>query len=882
MPDKKIQIRVEAEANVDAVKVLDTSLSNLEKHLDQINQKQEVLFVEPTAKLDAMLDRVAAARSGTGSLATKPPGAPSQAELDAIRLRGEPKPKITESVKEIETSGHSLYSVLRILGVYGYETLGRLGAKLAALAVAFRATKSAVEDFAASEQSLAKLDAALAATDQFSVKAHKAVVSLAQEMGRATGGTEKWVEAFQKLIQGGARVEELDKYATGLQNLSALIGGDVPRAAQVMEAAIKGNYDALHQFGIEAGDVGDKAESLDGILAELAAKGGAAASAEGETLTSVWKFFTSSLKDAGAVIGGLVSKMFDLKGIVAAAGIALTAFVEILKFLAKILGMDVTALENLQGALRGAEGRHKDAAQAAREHADAVEKLRVATENEKNELGEEGKRLAIVVNLERQKIQIEKDIELEKLKRDTIEHKDHAAMNDLKAAIIESKSKDKEISLRKAELDEEKRLRNRAVQEEEERQNHLKAIFEAAEREHHRRTLDNKRKTLSDEAAGIQEELNRTSLNPDGGTGLPGHRASLQKRMDEINIALERNHRLYAGLGDAKKDREIAAGYVTGNATEDDKHLKELRDQVHKGRIDLGGMKEKTAQENATTELQKSALEDQRAQERKLELQKQSTKKQEHLHELKIAAEEKYIHELDRQIQAEVAKGRDPTRLINLRKVYEQKLNKDRSPNEISRLDADEAADAKAKADQASAFKNSVDKRGHAVFTPDPTPRDNAAAIQKAAALTVLMQDRQAKALIDAFTMTANSALNATNQVKILELQYQHLTQPMSVRISYFHAALFIALAITSDYWLARVGFALLAVLWLLVIRNLRAQAARGHCAFCALHGAEVQAQRAVMDSDGNRWNLCNAHARASDLCNDAHAELFGQRVLAE
>jgi membrane protein implicated in regulation of membrane protease activity len=104
----------------------------------------------------------------------------------------------------------------------------------------------------------------------------------------------------------------------------------------------------------------------------------------------------------------------------------------------------------------------------------------------------------------------------------------------------------------------------------------------------------------------------------------------------------------------------------------------------------------------------------------------------------------------------------------------------------------------------------------------------------------------------------------------------------MSLPIPFCHAALFVGLAISADNWFARVGFALLVILWLIAIRNLRAQAARGSCAFCGLRGAEVQAERSVMDSDGNRWTLCCAHAHGNELANEAHAELFGERVLAE
>lgn len=149
--------------------------------------------------------------------------------------------------------------------------------------------KSSIEAAEEEAQALAVLNSALEATAQFSVEAAEGIGKLADEQERATNVSgETWTEAAARLIQYGARVEEIPELFPILEGLAGRMGGDVAGAARALGMALAGQTRGLAQFGVQIADGASKVEIL-AKAQEIAAKGqgvlrGQAATLTGETI----------------------------------------------------------------------------------------------------------------------------------------------------------------------------------------------------------------------------------------------------------------------------------------------------------------------------------------------------------------------------------------------------------------------------------------------------------------------------------------------------------------------------------------------------------------------------------------------------------------------
>lgn len=292
----------------------------------------------------------------------------------------EPQVKIRVTTKQ-EGSGPPLGGLAGALksipglGGIASSAMAKLAGAVGSVGAAFATAAKAVHDFAAQQEKIAGLDAALGRSGQLTDEYREKLHALAGELQNATSiADDQWITVLTKLVQFGSRPESIGMDVTAVKNLAGIVG-DLGTATSLYSRALQGNFTAFSRYGIIIGEVGDKTQRLAQLQEMLASRGGGQLEARAESLNGRFTNLKNVIGDASEAIGQQISSGLRLG--------------EILDFLAG--GFEWWA-EKIGGTTEKLDGIHNstvDATESASDYATQLalvaqlsERVAAATEDE--------------------------------------------------------------------------------------------------------------------------------------------------------------------------------------------------------------------------------------------------------------------------------------------------------------------------------------------------------------------------------------------------------------------------------------------------------------------------------------------------------------------
>lgn len=165
-----------------------------------------------------------------------------------------------------------------------------LGGRALAVVGGFTALQQAVSaslaEFAEEELAVLQLSAAMQTAGVASEGYQQKLMGLADSLEDAVSNVsgEQWLAVLTQLTQAGADSTEIDDLAEGVKNLAGIMGGNVQGASAVFARALRGNFEALSQFGVRMDESATHAQKMAALM-EIAGQGAGVLEARANTLT---------------------------------------------------------------------------------------------------------------------------------------------------------------------------------------------------------------------------------------------------------------------------------------------------------------------------------------------------------------------------------------------------------------------------------------------------------------------------------------------------------------------------------------------------------------------------------------------------------------------
>lgn len=183
------------------------------------------------------------------------------------------------------------------------------GGALAGLAAAFAGAAKSLNEYAAQEEKITSLDAALAQNQLLTEKYRESLQNLAGELQNTTGvADDTWFEALARLTQFGSNPKTIGMDIEAVKNLAGLLGGDVTQAAEAYSRALQGNYEIFSRYGIQIEATGTQTEKLAALQQQLADRGGGQLEARNKSINGQWRQMKNNLGDVAEAFGGLIAQ----------------------------------------------------------------------------------------------------------------------------------------------------------------------------------------------------------------------------------------------------------------------------------------------------------------------------------------------------------------------------------------------------------------------------------------------------------------------------------------------------------------------------------------------------------------------------------------------
>lgn len=264
-------------------------------------------------------------------------------------------------------------------------TLGAASAGLGAFALVMGGAKKAVEEFAAAEKEVAKLDAALAQTGYLTEEYRARLQALAQELQDTTGvASEEWIGVLKRLTQFGSTPESIGMDVEAVKNLAGVVG-DVTTAANLYSRALAGNFDVFGRYGIKVTEGATNLQKLAEIQ-EQAKRGMGQLEAQGNSLSGGWDKLKNSTADVWKEIGRLLAGTGVLQSALGGLGYAA-------KWWADVFGGTIPQVDGLQNSVAGLVPTLAQAQQASADLAESQAKIKKAADDNVEAIDKEIKKL---------------------------------------------------------------------------------------------------------------------------------------------------------------------------------------------------------------------------------------------------------------------------------------------------------------------------------------------------------------------------------------------------------------------------------------------------------------------------------------------------------
>jgi AAA15 family ATPase/GTPase/uncharacterized coiled-coil protein SlyX len=346
-----------------------------------------------------------------------------QAQLDRLRaslnsskvegsggILGRLKETLYDAFPAIEKVGGAL-------GKLGGGTVAVATAGIAGLVAVIDKAKDALLEFANAEQQVAKLDAALAQSQQLTDEYREHLQALAEQFEELTGvAGEKWLAVLTRLTQFGAEPGNIEQYAEAVKNLAGLMDGDVSAAANVFSRALQGNFELFGRYGIVVDEAGTQTEKLSKLMEQLAQRGGGQLEASNRTLIGSFTTASNAVSNLMKEFGRLISATGIVQGV---AG----ALASILGAINHVIGGVIPKVEGLHNAVQKSADAFDAASKGAKSFAESQKQIRLETEGVTSAIARQIEAIRAKQVAEDETADAQMALEMAKINRQEKEHK---------------------------------------------------------------------------------------------------------------------------------------------------------------------------------------------------------------------------------------------------------------------------------------------------------------------------------------------------------------------------------------------------------------------------------------------------------------------------
>lgn len=287
--------------------------------------------------------------------------------------------RLKELVAQGGISGKALGGMAELAG----SAFGKLAIGAGALTVAFSAAKRAIMDFAAAEEQVASLDAALARNAILTDAYRARLQELAGEMEDVSAiADDEWLGVLTRLTQFGVGPEGIDRAVETVKNLAGVVG-DLNTATELYVRALSGSWDLFRRYGIQIDATASQTEKLNQLMQRAAELGGGMMEARAQSLTG-------QLRRVELEVGNLIKTAGGLYVLWTGMGQTLRGLNEILDYWSDKLGFVIPKLDGITNAAKSNRAALEEAEAAARRYSDAlgrIERLKAAV-GAQNQIGQ--------------------------------------------------------------------------------------------------------------------------------------------------------------------------------------------------------------------------------------------------------------------------------------------------------------------------------------------------------------------------------------------------------------------------------------------------------------------------------------------------------------
>lgn len=314
-------------------------------------------------KLADAFNQVAAAERKAGRDATAYIAARNQ----ALKGAGLSAPgRLGEAALAFRGAGGGLSGISAAAGTFGPHA----AAGAAAAIVTYKAASKAVREFAAAEQSVVKMDAALAQAGLLTEDYRKKLQAMTDQLQSTTAiADEEWAGVITRLTQFGATPDTINKSVEAVKNLAGILYGDLQTAAMAVGKAMQGEYHMFSRLGIEIDKTKSKAEQFDQVCRELATRGHGMLEASAKSLNGQLQTLKNSFGNLMEAAGGHFTRLYHGKQTL---NLLSTAFDD----WAKRMGGTIPVSGDLENQLRKTNTAMEDGVKQAKAYSDELQKVK--------------------------------------------------------------------------------------------------------------------------------------------------------------------------------------------------------------------------------------------------------------------------------------------------------------------------------------------------------------------------------------------------------------------------------------------------------------------------------------------------------------------------
>ena len=198
-----------------------------------------------------------------------------------------------------------------------------------------------VEAFIEQEKAIAKLNAALKSTNQFTPELSKQMIELSKAMAQTSlFADEAILNVIAKLTAMGAKTQDVQRLTRATLDLATLMDGDLNQAARQMALAIGGaGAAAFDRLRLNIDSTLTATEGMNAALLEIEKRAGGQSQAQIETLGGKFEMMTKQVNELKAALGGLtLSGLVPYMEMVSTVAKHIDDFIDSHKKLFEVLG----------------------------------------------------------------------------------------------------------------------------------------------------------------------------------------------------------------------------------------------------------------------------------------------------------------------------------------------------------------------------------------------------------------------------------------------------------------------------------------------------------------------------------------------------------------